>query len=274
MKGGIMFADRVTTVSPRYAREIQTAEFGCGLEGVIQTRADDLVGILNGVDTSIWNPAIDPMLPARYSAVNLAGKAQCRAALLRRFNLSPDFKGPIFGMVCRFAEQKGIDFVLANRDFFSLRDVRLIVLGSGDKRLEREMEALATAMPQKVALSGIQDEALSHLIEAGSDFFLMPSVFEPCGLNQMYSQAYGTVPVVSRVGGLVDTVTDADEFPSAGTGLVCDPNSASLGEALQRALALYSDRGRMNAVQQRGMARDFGWKVVAQRYERLYQESL
>jgi starch synthase len=214
MKGGILFADRVTTVSPRYAREIQTPEFGCGLDGVIQTRADDLVGLLNGVDNSVWNPAIDPLLPARYSPVNMAGKQVGRAELLKRFGLSPEFKGPIFGMVCRMTEQKGIQFVLANRDFFAAHDVRLLVLGSGDKRLEEEMQELAAALPQKVALSAKHDEALSHLVEAGSDFFLMPSVFEPCGLNQMYSQVYGTVPIVSRVGGLVDTVIDADANPA------------------------------------------------------------
>ncbi len=274
MKGGILFSDRVTTVSPRYAKEIQTPEFGCGLDGVVQTRADDIVGLLNGVDNVVWNPAVDPILPARYSAANLAGKAVCRTELLERSGFATDFKGPIFGMVARLTEQKGIDLVLANRDFFLAHDVRLVVLGSGDKRMEQELRELAAEAPQKVYLCAKLDEAMSHLIEAGSDFFVMPSIFEPCGLNQMYSQVYGTVPVVSRVGGLADTVTDADAEPASGTGLMCEPNAASLRDALQRALLLMADKPRYAAVQQRAMARDFSWKVAAAGYERLYQDAL
>ena len=274
MKGGILFADRVTTVSPRYAQEIQTPEFGCGLDGVVQTRADDIVGLLNGVDNSVWNPAIDPLLPARYSGVNMSGKQVCRAELLKRCGFAADFKGPIFGMVARLTEQKGIDLLLANQDFFLAHEVRLVVLGSGDKRMEEELRALATSTPQKFHLCARLDEAMSHLIEAGSDFFVMPSIFEPCGLNQMYSQVYGTVPVVSRVGGLVDTVIDADADPANGTGLMCEPNAASLRDALQRALILFADRNRYAAVQQRAMAKDFSWKVAAAGYERLYQDSL
>ncbi len=274
MKGGMLFADRLTTVSPRYAKEIQTAEFGCGLDGVVQTRGEDLVGLLNGVDNAIWNPAVDALLPARYSAANLAGKRVCRAELLKRCGFAPDFKGPIFGMVTRLTEQKGVDFVLANREFFLGQDCRLVVLGSGDKRMEEELQELAAAAPQKVFLSAKLDEAMSHLIEAGSDFFLMPSVFEPCGLNQMYSQVYGTIPVVSRVGGLADTVIDADENPSTGTGLMCEPNATSLREALHRALILFKDAVRHAAVQQHAMAKDFSWKVAAGGYERLYQDAL
>ena len=274
MKGGILFADRVTTVSPRYAREIQTPEFGCGLDGVAQTRAEDIVGLLNGVDTSIWNPAVDALLPARYSRADLAGKAACRAELMKRGGFAADFKGPVFGMICRFTEQKGVDLVLANRDFFLTQECRFVVLGTGDKRMEAEMRALAAEAPGKVALAAKLDEGMSHLIEAGCDFFVMPSLFEPCGLNQMYSQVYGTVPIVSRVGGLVDTVTDADEFPAGGTGLMCDPNAASLRDALERALALYAEPARYGAVQQRGMARDFSWEVAAAGYETLYREAL
>jgi starch synthase len=274
MKGGILFADRVTTVSPRYAKEIQTPEFGCGLDGVVQTRADDLVGLLNGVDSAIWNPAVDGLLPARYSPANMAGKRLCRAELLKRCNFAADFTGPIFGIVTRLTEQKGIDFVLANRDFFLAQECRLVVLGSGDQRMEAELRELATLAPQKIFLSAKLDESMSHLIEAGSDFFVMPSVFEPCGLNQMYSQVYGTIPIVSRVGGLADTVTDADTHPATGTGLTCEPNAVSLRDALQRALMLFADAPRHAAVQQRGMARDFSWKVAAGGYERLYQDAL
>lgn len=274
MKGGILFSDRVTTVSPRYAQEIQTPEFGCGLDGVVQTRAEDIVGLLNGVDTAVWNPALDALLPARYSAVNMAGKALCRAELMKKAGFAPDARVPVFGVVARLTEQKGIDFILENRDFFVDHDCRLVLLGSGDKRMEEELRALVTTAAQKVYVATKLDEAMSHLIEAGSDFFLMPSRFEPCGLNQMYSQVYGTIPIVSRVGGLFDTVTDADDDPVNGTGLMCDPSAASLRDALQRALVLHADKPRFTAVQQRGMAKDFSWQVAAGGYERLYQESL
>ncbi|HYP17206.1 MAG TPA: glycogen synthase GlgA [Opitutus sp.] len=274
MKAGILFADRVTTVSPRYAQEIQTPEFGCGLDGVVQTRAEDIVGLLNGVDTHVWNPASDELLPVRYSAGNLSGKQACRTALLKTSGLQPEFAGPVFGMVCRLTEQKGIDLLLANQDFFVREDCRLIVLGSGERRYEEGLRALVAKAPTKIVLVAKLDEAMSHLIEAGSDFFVMPSLFEPCGLNQMYSQIYGTIPIVSRVGGLADTVTDVDEQPHSGTGLMCEPIAASLRDALARALKLYADKPRYLATQQRCMARDFSWKVAAAGYETLYRESL
>jgi starch synthase len=274
LKGGILFADRVTTVSPRYAKEIQTPEFGCGLEGVIQTRVDDLSGLINGVDTAIWNPQKDKLIPALYSATNLKGKQACREELMRQSGFAQGFYGPIFGVICRLAEQKGVDLILANADFFRNRECRLVVLGTGDKRLERELRALATEIPSKVHMCAKLDEGMSHLIESGSDFFVMPSLFEPCGLNQMYSQVYGTVPIVSRVGGLVDTVKDADEEPSAGTGLMCEPNAAALRDALDRSLKLFANKPRYSAVQQRGMARDFSWKIAANAYEALYRDSM
>ncbi|MFM9092366.1 MAG: glycogen synthase GlgA [Verrucomicrobiota bacterium] len=274
LKGGILFSDRVTTVSPRYAREIQTPEFGCGLDGVVQTRAEDLVGLLNGIDTTVWNPATDALLPARYSAGDLAGKAKCRAELLRRCGLEAGPRVPLFGVVARLTAQKGIDAILANREFFLAHDVRLIVLGTGDRRLEEELREFAREQSRKAYLAAALDEGMSHLIEAGSDFFLMPSAFEPCGLNQMYSQVYGTVPVVTRVGGLADTVIDADQDPAAGTGLVCEPNPASLLDALHRALALFADPRRLAAVRERGMRRDFSWRTAVAAYERLYQDAL
>ena len=274
LKGGILFADRVTTVSPQYAKEIQTPEFGNGLDGVVQTREDDIVGLLNGVDMAVWNPATDALLPARYSAANLAGKAACRAELLKRCGFTANYKGPVFGMVCRFAEQKGLDLLLANQDFFRKQECRLVVLGSGEKRYEDALRILAEQAPAKISLSARLDEAMSHLIAAGSDFFVMPSLFEPCGLNQMYSQVYGTVPIVSRVGGLIDTVTDADESPATGTGLMAAPTAEGLGEALGRAMKLFADPPRMAAVQKRGMAKDFSWKIAAAGYEKLYQESV
>lgn len=273
LKGGILFADIITTVSPRYAVEIQSPEFGFGLDGVVQTRAADLVGLINGVDSSVWDPSTDRFLPERYSAGNLAGKAVCRAALLKGCGFDPAFTGPVYGMVCRLAEQKGVDLLLANQDFFLQGDCRLAILGSGERRIEEAVRSLAARAPGKIFLSARLDEAMSHLIEAGSDFFLMPSLFEPCGLNQMYSQIYGTVPIVSRVGGLIDTVTDDDE-PGGGTGLMAPPTAAGLRQALQRSLKLFSDKPRMAAVQLRGMSRKFGWSSTAAAYERLYQDTL
>jgi starch synthase len=274
LKSGILFADRVTTVSPQYAKEIQTPEFGCGLEGVIQTRAGDIVGLLNGVDTAVWNPAVDPLLPSIYSAGKLLGKQTCRAELLKRCGFEPKLTGPIFGMVCRLVEQKGIDLVLANRDFFLRQECRLVILGAGEKKFEDELRALAAQAPNKISLSARLDEAMSHLIEAGSDFFVMPSHFEPCGLNQMYSQIYGTVPIVTRVGGLLDTVIDADEDQDAGTGLLCEPTVAGLRDALAGSLKLFANLPRMAAVQRRCFARDFSWQKAAVAYEKLYQDSL
>ncbi len=274
MKGGILFADRVTTVSPRYAQEIQTPEFGCGLDGVVQTRAEDIVGLLNGIDPAVWNPAVDALLPARYAQGNMAGKALCRTELLKQLKLDAKFTGPVYGMICRLTEQKGVDLVLANRDFFLANDCRLIVLGSGEKRYEEAIRELVAEAPGKVAFCTRLDEGLSHLIEAGSDFFVMPSLFEPCGLNQMYSQAYGTVPLVSQVGGLADTVTDADADPVNGTGLSFPATSEGLADGLTRSLALFADKKRLAEVQRRGMERDFSWAQAAQAYEQLYQDSL
>ena len=274
MKAGILFADRVTTVSPRYAREIQTPEFGCGLDGVVGTRTDDIVGLINGIDTHTWNPASDALIPSNYTADDFAGKAECRAELLKRNGFDPKFTGPVIGMVCRLTEQKGVDLLLANEAFFRSENVRLIVLGTGEKRFEEDLRKLVAAAPDRVALCSRLDESMSHLVEAGSDFFLMPSRFEPCGLNQMYSQAYGTVPLVSRVGGLADTVTDVDLNKEAGTGISFPPTEDGVADGLKRMLKLYADRSRLKGVQLNGMARDFSWLTAARAYERLYNDAL
>jgi starch synthase len=271
IKGGIVFADQVTTVSPNYSREICTPEFGFSLDEVIRTRAEDLIGLTNGVDQDIWNPSTDKLLPVRYSVDDLSGKKSCRRHLLKAHRFNPAFRGPVFGMVCRLSEQKGIGLLLKSINFFIKNDVRLIILGKGEERYEKALTNLVEKHPGKVALSLVLDEEMSHLVEAGSDFFLMPSVFEPCGLNQMYSQIYGTVPIVTRVGGLVDTVIDLAEDPKNGTGLMCKPSSRSLRRVLDDALVLYVDRPLMAAVQERGMEADFSWKVVARSYEKLYQ---
>ena len=274
MKAGIVFADLVTTVSPRYAQEIQTPLFGNGMDGVIATRIEDLHGIINGIDTAVWNPAVDACLPARYSVENIAGKALCRAKLLQEFGWDQKFKGPIFGMVCRFTVSKGLDLVLGAAEFFAQHDCRLVVLGGGDKKYEEAMRALAAAHADKIAVSVRHDEATSHLVEAGADFFLMPSLFEPCGLNQMYSQAYGTIPLVSRVGGLVDTVIEATRPAESGTGIMFPPTQEGFNDGLQRALALYADKTGYAAVQRRAMQRDFSWKTAVAAYEKLYSEAL
>ena len=274
LKGGIVYADRVTTVSPQYAKEIQTPEFGNGMDGVIRTRLEDLHGLLNGIDTAVWNPATDKSLPARYSVADLAGKTACRAKLLKEFGWTTKFKGPVFGMVCRFTAAKGLDLVLGAKDFFLKENCRLVVLGGGEKKYEETFRELAAAHPGKIGVCVRLDEAMSHLVEAGSDFFLMPSLFEPCGLNQMYSQAYGTVPVVSNVGGLVDTVTDIDVSPETGTGIVCVPKPEEFHAALPRAMALYADKARYAAVQRRAMQRDFSWTNAVAAYEQLYTEAL
>lgn len=274
LKAGIVFADRITTVSPTYSREIRTPEFGCGLEGVINSRAVDLVGLLNGLDQEVWNPATDQLLPANYTVDDLSGKAACRRQLLERCGFERNFAGPLFGMVCRLAHQKGLDLVLAVKDFFVQQPVRFVVLGSGNGRYEQALRELADQHPDRVMLSMELDEPLSHLIEAGADFFLMPSIFEPCGLNQMYSMHYGTVPVVTRVGGLADTVTDADQRPEDGTGIVVEPNAHALREGLYRAVALHADRKRMLEVVRHGMRRDFSWNSAGRAYEALYRDMI
>jgi len=274
LKAGIVFADKVTTVSAQYAKEIQTPEFGNGMDGVIGTRLEDLHGLLNGIDTAVWNPATDKSLPARYSVEDMTGKAKCRAKLLKEFGWSTAFKGPVFGMVCRFTPAKGLDLVLGAKEFFAKENCRLVLLGSGEKKYEELLKEFAAAHPGKVGLCVRHDEAMSHLVEAGSDFFLMPSLFEPCGLNQMYSQAYGTVPLVSNVGGLVDTVTDVDAHPDTGTGIMFAPQQEEFDAGLRRALALFADKPRYAAAQRRAMLKDFSWTQAVSAYEQLYTEAL
>ncbi|MBP6864590.1 MAG: glycogen synthase GlgA [Candidatus Didemnitutus sp.] len=271
LKAGIAFADRVTTVSPNYAREIRVPGGGCGLDGVLRARGAAVSGVLNGIDTAVWNPAIDPALPAAYNADDLRGKQACRAALLRQVGWGEEFSGPVFGMISRMTAAKGHDLVLAVADFFRRHKARLVVLGSGDAAIEEAFRALAAKLPAKVAVSVRLDEKMSHLVEAGADFFLMPSRAEPCGLNQMYSQAYGTVPLCGRVGGLVDTVIDLREDPEAGTGFLLEPTEEGLRGALLAAMKLHADKPWLDAVRRRGMRRDFSWAKPVAAYEQLYK---
>lgn len=273
IKGGILFADKIMTVSPNYAREILTTEFGCGLEGVLKAREDDLVGITNGIDHDVWNPKKDKLIPHRYDAKSLAGKAKCRSALLEKVGLAENDK-PVYGMVCRLTEQKGLDLLLKQMEFFVKNDCRLVILGKGDPIYEKALRKWVKLHPEHIALCSVLDEALSHLVEAGSDFFVMPSIFEPCGLNQMYSQRYGTLPMVSCVGGLRDTVVDLSENTDTGTGVVFEPNNASFKKALEYSLELYADKGVLAAAIQRAMACDFSWDGVTAQYEELYRDSI
>lgn len=279
LKAGIVYADAVTTVSPTYAREITTPEFGYGLDGLLLSRAYKLHGILNGIDATIWNPATDAFLPAHYSMGRInPGKRRNKQALLDRFAAPMDeaaLQTPLFGLVGRLVEQKGIDWVLAALPtLLAETDARFAILGSGQAAYEQKLTRLAKQHPERVFVEIGYDEPLAHLIEAGSDIFLMPSRFEPCGLNQMYSLRYGTPPVVYRTGGLADTVVDADAATLAdatANGFVFDaPDVAAFLDAIRRALSLYAQPAAWRRVQQAGMGRSFDWRDSAGHYLALY----
>ncbi len=275
LKAGLQFADAITTVSPTYAREIQTEAFGVGLHGVLQARAERLTGILNGIDTETWNPATDTLLPGQYTVKDLAGKALAKAALQQRCGLAVDAKAMLFGVVSRLTSQKGIDLVLRNLEPLLAQGAQLVVLGQGEPALHDALQTAAGASPGAIAAIFGYDEGLAHLIEAGADCFLMPSRFEPCGLNQMYSQAYGTPPIVSPTGGLVDSVVDATADPAHGTGFVmATADDAGFAQALQRALQAWRQPAQWRRIQRNGMARDFGWERSAARYVQVYEEAI
>ena len=279
LKAGIVYADAVTTVSPTYATEICTPAFGYGLDGLLLSRQHKLHGILNGIDTKTWNPSVDAHLPAHYSAGRiLPGKRRNKQALLERFLPQADeavLKAPLLGMVGRLVEQKGIDWVLAAMPvLLAETDVRFVLLGSGQAAYEQKFVRLAKQHPQRVFVEIGYDEPLAHLIEAGADLFLMPSRFEPCGLNQMYSLRYGTPPVVFKTGGLADTVVDANETTLAdasATGFVFDtPDVAAFLDAIRRALELYRQPAQWRRLQQNGMRQSFDWSESAGHYLSLY----
>jgi starch synthase len=277
MKLGIEFADFVNTVSERYAIEISTtAEFGLGLEGVLaeKGRRGELVGILNGVDTSVWDPSTDPLIPARYSAKDPKGKAKCRSALAERCGLSAPAGVPIVGIVSRLADQKGFDLIREAADAILALDVALVVLGTGQKEYHEFLAALAAQHGGRVSVNLKFDDELAHWIEAGSDMFLMPSRYEPCGLNQMYSLRYGTVPVVRETGGLADTVADYDPAADTGTGFAFKEYRAdAMVSALRRAAAAFRDRLRWAGIVRRGMELDLSWAASAGRYVKLYGDA-
>ena len=276
MKAGLVYADRITTVSPTYAREIQTPEQGCGLDGVLRARAHVLSGLLNGVDDAVWNPAKDAALAQPYSAHALDGKAVCKAALQAEVGLKPQARAPLFAVVSRLTEQKGLHWVLQTAHTLLSHGAQLLVLGNGDTALEEGFARLAQAHPGQAAFVTGYNEALSHRIFAGSDVTVVPSRFEPCGLTQMYAMAYGSVPLVRRVGGLADTVTDTDFVSLArgtATGVVFDAFSAeALTQAYERSLALYQRPDDWAKIQQNGMQKPMSWRETSAQYVTLFHE--
>jgi starch synthase len=278
LKGGINFSEKITTVSPGYAMEIVQPEFGFGFEGVLARRAADLVGILNGIDTARWTPTADEFVPASFSADDRRGKRDAKRAVLSAAGLPVDDQAlarPLIGLISRLTDQKGFDLIVAaSRELMAL-DAAWVMLGSGERRYEDAWRAFAASLPDRVSTTIGFDERLAHLIEAGADMFLMPSRFEPCGLNQMYSLRYGTVPIVRATGGLNDTVTDADAAPETGTGFkFVEYSPGALVGAVHRALAAFGDAGRWAAIAERGMREDHSWDASAREYVKVYRGML
>ena len=278
LKTGIMFSDQVTTVSPTYAREICTPEGSYGLHDILRHRQNDLTGILNGIDTNEWNPSSDPLLPANYTFETIDdGKQACRKYLQERMGLPTRSNGPLIGMVSRMSDQKGFDIISAAADRVLSHDLQMVFLGTGDPHFENHLQNLSARYPEKVAVHVGFDESLAHQIEAGSDIFLMPSRFEPCGLNQMYSLRYGTVPVVRRVGGLADSVVDTtEETLKAGsaTGFVFDDYSGdALAETIDRAVEHFSQQEVWKQIVKAGMSADWSWSRSAAHYCDVYRKA-
>jgi starch synthase len=273
LKAGIVFADAITTVSPRYAAEIETPAHGAGLDGVLRTRHADLHGILNGIDDVEWNPATDPHLPAHYDVADPAGKARCKAALQRELGLAVDPAPALLGVVSRLVEQKGVDLlVAAGAVLLAGGRVQLAVLGSGNARDEAIVRGLGRDFPGRAAVRIGFDEGLAHRIEAGADVFLMPSRYEPCGLNQLYSLRYGTVPVVHATGGLDDSVEEFDPAHGTGTGFkFTSYTTEAFVAAIERALRARRDRTRWAGLVRNGMRGDFSWGRAAREYVRVYR---
>ena len=272
--GGMYFSDAISTVSRGYAREIQTDEFGFGLQNFLRARADQLTGILNGVDYGDWSPESDRFIARNYSAGDLSGKAACRRALLERFGLpAANTKSPVIGMVTRLVDQKGLDLLADVADELVREDLLLTVLGSGEPAYEQMLRDLAAAHPDKVGVHIGYDESLSHAVEAGADMFLMPSHYEPCGLNQIYSLRYGTIPIVRATGGLDDTIVS--EPPEEATGFKFDKyTGAELLASVRAALAAYRNRPGWEAMMRRAMACDYSWAKSASEYAALYRKLL
>jgi starch synthase len=273
LKGGLVYSDYLTTVSRKYAQEIQTKEFGHGLDGVVRKRAERLVGILNGVDYTAWNPAKDELIAANYSEEDLSGKQVCKRDLLEVFALPLEhLRRPVIGIVSRFADQKGFDLIAEQAHELMKEDLVLVVLGTGDRKYEKLFSALAAAYPGRVGLKIAYDNVLAHKVEAGADMFMMPSRYEPSGLNQMYSMKYGTVPIVRATGGLDDSIEPFDVEHGTGTGFkFYEYSGEALLYAVQQALHHYMDERDWKRIQLNGMAKDFSWKRPAGEYANLYE---
>jgi starch synthase len=275
LKAGVQFSDVITTVSPTYAEEIQRPEYGYGFEGVMRTRRSALVGVLNGIDEEEWDSTKDPYLPAPFSAADLDGKRVAKKALLEMFGLPADQQAlarPVIGMVSRMVEQKGLDLIAWLAPQLAALDASFVVVGTGDRRFEDMWRWMASIAPDRISAYIGFDERRAHLVEGGADIFLMPSRFEPCGLNQMYSMRYGTVPVVRAVGGLVDTVRPYDPRNASGTGFLFEPyDAAALFEALTRAIAVYHQPRIWRRLQVNGMKKDFSWGRSAAEYVKVYK---
>ena len=275
LKGGLVYADHITTVSPTYALEIQTSEFGCGLEGLLSHRKKVLSGIINGIDSEHWNPATDNYLSENYQVDSIELKQHNKNALQQRLGLPVNNSVPLFGLISRLVAQKGIDLILDCLPEILTMPIQCVFLGAGDKIFEQQLQELAQQYPEKIAITLGYDESLAHLIEAGADIFLMPSRFEPCGLNQMYSQRYGTIPIVRKTGGLADTVVDSLPHTIANktaTGIAfTEANTGSLLEAIKRSLMYYNFPDAWKKIQRNGMRKDFSWHQSAEQYLKLYQ---
>lgn len=278
MKAALSYADRITTVSPRYAQEICTAEFGCGLEGLLTDRRRVLSGILNGVDYSVWDPSTDRLIDTLYSARNLSGKSACKAALQKACGLAVEADKPLFSIVSRLTDQKGMDLVLAAVPELVSTGGQLIVLGTGEKTLEERFTAAAGTYPGQISVKLNYDETMAHRIIAAADVILIPSRFEPCGLTQLYALRYGTLPLARKVGGLADTVADTNHDSiqaQAATGFTFEAATATaLVEAVRRTVTAYADRPLWRSIMERGMNRDYSWEESSKKYLALYRDLL
>jgi starch synthase len=274
LKGALTYSDYVTTVSRKYSQEIQTAEYGFGLEGVLRDRSSTVTGILNGVDYEEWSPQTDKYISAKYSAQDLSGKAKCKQDLLAAFGLTKaDPKLPVIGIVSRFAAQKGFDLIAQVADRLAREDMTMVVLGSGDKPYEELFLRLNRQFPGKIAVKVAYDNAIAHKIEAGADMFLMPSRYEPCGLNQIYSLKFGTVPIVRATGGLDDTIDPWDARTGKGTGFkFTEYTGEALLLAVRQALDAYSDQTSWQVLMRNGMSKDFSWTASAREYGKVYEK--
>jgi starch synthase len=278
LKSGIVFSGIITTVSPRYAEEIQTPEVGFGFDGILRARSADLVGILNGIDYDQWDPERDLNLPVPFSASNMAGKAAAKRKVLETFGLrvTPVLRRrPLVAMISRMVDQKGFDLLDQLSDALPALHASIVLLGSGEPRYEARWKELATRHPNRIGVKIGFDDGLAHLVEGGADMFLMPSRFEPCGLNQMYSLRYGTVPIVRATGGLFDTVHDVDRSTGRGTGFTfVDYSPVALIGALGRALEMFENRQAWRRVQRAGMRNDFSWDASAREYVKVYERTV